>query len=123
MNVTKSELLVLEALWQEQPLTVGQIIERVQADNDWHDNTIKTLLTRLTEKHAVERYKDGRRFFYLPKLQRDDVIESETQGLLSRFFGGSMAPMLAHFADQKKLSKKEIEEITKILNELKDNDS
>ncbi len=122
MNLSKSELQVLSILWDDQPLTVGQIIERVQMNTDWHDNTIKTLLTRLTEKGAVDRYKDGRRFFYVPVTQREDVIEDQTKGLLSRFFGGRMAPLVAHFAEQKKLSKKDIRELEEILERLKDND-
>lgn len=119
MNISKAELRVLQVLWQEQPLTVGQVIERVQQAEDWHDNTIKTLLTRLTEKAAVERYKDGRRFFYSPLVQKEEVVETEAAGLLERFFNGQMAPLVAHFAKRKKLSKKDVAEIEKILNELK----
>ena len=119
MNISKAELRVLQVLWQEQPLTVGQIIERVQASEDWHDNTIKTLLVRLTEKKAVNRYKDGRRFFYAPLINKGDVVETEAAGLLERFFNGQMAPLVAHFAKRKKLTKKDIDEIEKILNELK----
>jgi len=119
LNISKAELRVLQVLWQEQPLTVGQIIERVQASEDWHDNTIKTLLVRLTEKKAVNRYKDGRRFFYAPLINKGDVVETEAAGLLERFFNGQMAPLVAHFAKRKKLTKKDIDEIEKILNELK----
>lgn len=119
MNISKAELEVLKTLWSDQPLTVGQIIERVQTSEDWHDNTIKTLLTRLYEKGAVDRKKDGRRFFYSPLVLKDDVVEKEAVGLLDRFFNGQMAPLLAHFADRKKLSKKDVAEIEKILKELK----
>jgi len=42
---------------------------------------------------------------------------------LKRFFGGQMAPLIAHFADKRKLSKRDIEAIEKILAELKDRDA
>ena len=122
MNISKAEVQVLKVLWQEQPLTVGQVIERVQKLEDWHDNTIKTMLTRLHEKGAVDRNKDGRRFFYSPLVQIADVVEKEAEGLLDRFFNGQMAPLLAHFANRKKLSKQDVADIEKILNELKNND-
>ena len=51
-NLSKSELRVLEVLWREQPLTVGQIIDRLRGA-DWHENTVKTLLTRLLQKKAA----------------------------------------------------------------------
>lgn len=123
MNLSKSEQRVLDVLWSSQPLTVGQVIERLQKDSDWHENTIKTLLTRLVQKKAVARRKDGGRFFYRPLVSRDTILMKESEGLLKRFFGGQMAPLVAHFADRRKLSKRDVEAIEKILAELKERDA
>ena len=113
-------MVILEVLWAESPLTVGQVIERVQGDSSWHANTIKTMLTRLRDKQIVQRHKDGRRFFYGPMVAREDVVTKEATGLLSQFFNGQMAPLVAHFADRKALSKADIADIEKILKELKE---
>lgn len=120
MNVSKSEIVVLEVLWKEHPLTVGQIIERANETHDWHENTVKTLLSRMLKKKAVERYKDGKRFFYQPLIMRDDIITAEADGFLKQFFEGRMAPLVAHFAQSKKLSKQEVKEIQAILNQLEE---
>ncbi len=119
MKLTNSELQVLEVIWRESPLTVGQIIERVQQNSGWHANTIKTLLSRLTAKDAVKRHKDGRRFFYAAAVSREEIVSKETDGFLKQFFNGQMTPLIAHFAQRKELSKSDIAEIQKILDELK----
>lgn len=119
MQVSKSEQHVLEILWAESPLTVGQLIERLQCQVDWHENTIKTLLTRLVEKGAVTRSRDGKRFFYAPAVTRDAVLSEETTGFLARFFGGRMAPLLAHFGRHHALSTDELRELEAILDKLK----
>lgn len=119
MKIANSELYVLEVLWAESPLTVGQVVERVKAQMDWHDNTVKTLLGRLHRKQAVERYRDGGRYFYRPAIEKRQVITSEAEGLLERFFGGRMHHLIAHFADQQRLSAKDIEEMEAILERLK----
>ncbi len=119
MKLSNSEMLVLDVLWRESPLTVGQVIERVQQGSDWHANTIKTLLTRLMEKQAVDRHKDGRRFFYASAVSRVEIVSKETDGFLKQFFNGQMAPLIAHFADRNELSKTDIAEIEKILKDLK----
>jgi BlaI family transcriptional regulator, penicillinase repressor len=121
MNISKSEHQVLEALWDASPLTVGQIVERVQAKAEWHENTIKTLLVRLVSKKAVRRRKDGKRFFYEPLVTKEAIVDVEADGLLSRFFNGQMPALLAHFADQRKLSRRDIEEMEAILKRLKKN--
>ena len=119
VNISKSEHQVLEILWTESPLTVGQIIERLQDSTDWHENTIKTMLTRLNNKGAVARNKDGKRFFYEASISHNAVVDEESEGFLSRFFGGKMAPMIAHFTENKQLSKSDINEIEAILKNLK----
>ncbi len=119
MNISKSEYSVLESLWEASPLTVGQIVERVQAKTEWHENTIKTLLVRLATKKAVQRKKDGKRYFYEPLVTRGAVVASETQGLLSRFFGGQVPALIAQFADQRQLSRRDIEEMEAVLKQLK----
>jgi predicted transcriptional regulator len=123
MELSKSEQRVLDVLWSESPLTVGQVIERIQKGSDWHGNTIKTLLTRLVQKRAVARQKDGGRFFYRPLVSREAILTKESEGLLKKFFGGRMAPLVAHFADKRKLSKQDIEAIEKILADIKDRDA
>ncbi|PCJ20248.1 MAG: CopY family transcriptional repressor [SAR86 cluster bacterium] len=119
MKLTNSEMQVLNVLWLDSPLTVGQIIERVQQQSEWHANTIKTLLTRLTGKQAVSRHKDGRRFFYTADVSREEIVSIEADGFLKKFFNGQMAPLIAHFAERKELSEADIAEIETILKELK----
>ena len=121
MNISTSEQQLLDILWNESPLTVGQIIERVQVSTDWHANTIKTMLTRLSNKGAVERNKDGGRYFYSASVTRNEIVQEETEGFLERFFDGKMAPLVAHFAKNKNMSNEELSEIEEILAKLKKN--
>ncbi|MCB1583409.1 MAG: BlaI/MecI/CopY family transcriptional regulator [Xanthomonadales bacterium] len=119
MKIASTELTVLHILWNESPLTIGQIIARVQPDTGWHENTIKTLVGRLFKKDLISRKKDGKQFFYSPLIEKNVVISDASESLLSRFFGGKLSPLVAHFAKAKKLSAKEIAEIEAILNEMK----
>ena len=119
MKISDSELKLLEVLWKESPLTVGQIIQRVKKNTQWHENTIKTLLTRLTKKQAVVRNKDGGRFFYQAQVEKDTILSQETNGFLNKFFGGKMSPFIAHFNKTNKLSANEIKELEDILAKMK----
>ncbi len=119
MKVSDSELKLLEVLWQQSPLTVGQVIQRVQINTKWHENTIKTLLMRLTKKQAVKRHKDGRRYFYQANVEKDTLLSEETQGFLAKFFGGRVSPFIAHFNKTNKLSSDEIKELEAILAKMK----
>lgn len=122
MKVADTELIILKILWNEAPLTIGQIITRAQQTTEWHDNTIKTIVTRLFKKQLVGRDKDGKQFFYSPIIEQSAVVEQASAGLLSRFFDGKLSPLIAHFADHKKISDKDIKEIEAILEQMKRDD-
>ena len=119
MNIAESELTVISTLWKQSPLTIGQIIERVQQNTDWHDNTIKTLVSRLLKKNHISRVKDGRQFFYSPVTQQETVAIKESNQLLERFFKGKISPLMAHFAENKDITQQDLSEIEAIIQDMK----
>jgi predicted transcriptional regulator len=71
-------------------------------------------------KKAVKAERDGRRYLYSPRLTREQYVSQESKGLLDRLFEGRVAPLVAHFSEQRKLSKRDIAELRKLLEELDD---
>ena len=47
-------------------------------------------------------------------------MQGESESLLARMFGGRVAPLVAHFSEQRKLSRKDIADLRKLLEELDD---
>lgn len=116
--ISESEAKVMQILWEEQPLGAEQIIERLAHVEAWHASTIKTLLGRLVKKGALNTEAEGRRFMYRTRLSKQDYVSGESRSLLDRLFDGKIAPLVSHFADQQKLSKRDIKELRRLLDEL-----
>jgi predicted transcriptional regulator len=47
-------------------------------------------------------------------------VSSESIGFLNRLFGGRVAPLVAHFSQQRKLSKNDIADLKRLIQELDD---
>ena len=120
MHISEAESIVMEALWQRSPQSAEEVVAALAAAHDWQEATVKTLLNRLLNKGAVEASKDGRRYLYTPVLKREDWLTRESKGLLDRLFGGRVAPLVAHFSEHRKLSKKDIAELKKLIEEIED---
>lgn len=116
--VSESESLVLEALWRESPKSAEGIIDDVAASNGWTAATVKTLLNRLLKKKAIRADRDGRRYLYSPLVTRADYVQSESQGLIDRLFGGKVAPLVSHFSDRQGLSTDDIDALKKLVEDL-----
>jgi len=119
VQISEAESAVMNVLWQQSPLATDDIVASL-SDREWQASTIKTLLNRLLKKGAIKAQKDGRRFLYSPVIKRERWLIDESTSLLDRVFGGRVAPLVAHFSRSRKLSKKDIEELKKLIKELDD---
>src|SRR5262245_37044202 len=120
MQISEAESAVMDVLWRSHPLSAEDVVAALADSRQWQEATIKTLLNRLLNKGAVEAQKDGRRYLYSPLLKREEWMLEESQGLLERLFGGRVAPLVAHFSQHRKLSRKDVAELRRLLEELDD---
>ena len=121
MAISDAESHVMEVLWQASaPLAAEQIVDALSDTRHWQAATVKTLLNRLLKKGAIAAQKEGRRFLYHAVLRREDWLAAESDGLLDRLFGGRIAPLVAYFGSQRKLSPKDIQELRKLIDEFDD---
>jgi predicted transcriptional regulator len=118
MAISDAESLVMEVLWGKNPATSDDVVAELSKTTDWQEPTIKTLLNRLLKKRAIAAERDGRRYLYRPLLKREDYIDAASTTLLDRLFGGRVAPLVAHFSDRRKLTKKDIAELKRLIEEL-----
>jgi predicted transcriptional regulator len=120
MAISEAESVVMDVLWREHPLSADEVVAALTKTTDWQEPTIKTLLNRLLKKRAIAADRDGRRYLYRPLLKRQDYVHAESKGLLDRLFDGRVAPLVAHFSEQRKLSKKDIAELKRLIGEIDD---
>lgn len=120
MQISDAESVVMQALWRQSPLSAEEVFAAVAAGQGWQEPTVKTLLNRLLTKGAISAERDGRRYLYAPVLTRDAWLGQESEGLLDRLFGGRVAPMVAHFTERGRLSKRDLAELRKLLETLDD---
>ena len=117
-RVSDSEKIVLEALWQESPLSSQEVVDRLK-HSGWNEKTVKTFLNRLVKKNIVSYKKEGRRYFYSPAVAKEDILSEESSGFLNRVFQGDIKALLATFVDNKQLSKAELDYLKQLLDEQK----
>jgi predicted transcriptional regulator len=120
MSISEAESVVMEVLWRQAPRSAEEILSEVGPQQGWQEGTVKSLLNRLLKKKAVRAEREGRRYLYSPKLTREQYVSQESKGLLDRLFDGRIAPLVAHFSEQRKLSRKDVAELKKLLEELDD---
>lgn len=114
-TISDAEYQVMKVIWAGAPISTNEVIEKLEKTTSWKPKTIGTLLSRLVKKGALAHRKEGRVFVYTPLIQEPEVLESESNTFLKRFYDGTLHSMLANYLEQDKLSHEEIEELKQIL--------
>ena len=120
MRISAAESQVMEVLWRRSPLTNDELIAELGPAHQWGAATVKTLITRLLKKKAISSQRGDGRQLYSPLIQRADYVQTESQSLLDRLFEGRLTPLVAHFAEHRKLKPEEIKRLRKLLEDLDD---
>jgi BlaI family transcriptional regulator, penicillinase repressor len=117
ISISDAESHVMQLLWQRSPApqTTEDIALVLQAQQGWQLSTIKTLLNRLLSKGAISAQQDGRRYLYRPVLQHQAWLAEQSSGLLDRWFGGQLTPLVAHFAAHRKLKRADLLALKQLL--------
>jgi predicted transcriptional regulator len=122
MKISGAESQIMEALWAKGPLSADAIVAEVGDDHGWAPGTVKTLITRLLRKKAIEGRREPEGYLYRPLVARADYVQSESQSLVDRLFGGEVAPLVAHFAEHRALTPKDIQHLKALIETLEDED-
>jgi len=116
-TLSDGEWKLMKLLWQSSPRTIGELVSLLEHDTGWSKTTIFVMLKRLIAKGAVRVDDSGRVQRYYPLIERSDAAHGETDSFLSRVYDGSVGMLVSSLAGRKALSKKEIDELRRILDE------
>ncbi len=116
---TKSELEILQVLWQHGPSTVRFVNDKLNEQKRavQYTSTLK-LMQIMAEKEILKRDETNMKHIYIPAME-----EHKTKGfLLERFvesmYNGSASSLMMQLLGNKKTSKKELQAIKELLKNL-----
>jgi len=110
-KITDSELEVMRVLWEaEAPLPISDIRVALQERKGWEPTTIKTLVQRLCNKHALAQEKQNV-FYYRPLISREEYQNWATNDLIRKLYRGSARNLVAALVHSDKLSNDDLQEL------------
>ena len=117
-TVTDAELAVLRVLWGRGPLTARAIAEEVYprgAESEFA--AIHSFLQRLERKGLVGRDRTSFVHLFSARCTQAEVIGEELRTLARRLGEDSFVPLIMQLIAHKALSRKELAEIRKLIDE------
>ena len=122
-DMSNCEKLIMKIVWRAgEDLPTPVIIEqlRIRFDKDYARTTVVTFIQRLAEKGFVNTYKKGRVSYVHPLRSQEKYQEKVLKHAEEFWFDGDAGYLFSTLCRVKTLSKQEIDDIKKMLDELDD---
>ena len=114
-GMTENELEVMQALWEQSPLKVSDILDLIEREPKPAYTSLLTLVQTMEKKGYIKHLKDGKAFLYSPVLQQKKFLAAEVKRMAKRLFGGSPGALVLNLVENEQLSKNEIEALKQLL--------
>jgi predicted transcriptional regulator len=115
-KLTDAEQDVMKVLWQRKKAFMKDILEDFPEPKP-ATSTVATLLKRMTTKNLVGYKVYGNSREYFPKVLKEEYFGVELTSMMNRFFDNSIAQFASFFTENAKLSKKELNELSDLINQ------
>jgi len=115
--LTDLELEIMQAVWDLAPCTVRAIVSRLSTHRPLAYTSVATMMKILEQKHAVKSEKQDSVHLYNPIIKRKDYENRALKHLTEKIFKATPSSVVMRLLDETKISKEELAEIKKTLNE------
>lgn len=120
--IQATEWDVLDVLWDAERATAREVGEALQERRGWAYSTVKTMLDRMANKGLVHARRVGNVWEYEPAVPREEARRSAWKSFVETVFGGSMAPALRFLANDARLTRRQREQLQRLLEEEDDDE-
>ena len=114
-RLTRLELRIMEALWEQGASSVRQIQEQFPEQDRPAYTTVQTVVYRLEAKQAVRRVKKiGNAHVFDAVVSRRAAQRRLVDDLLD-FFGGRIQPVMSHLIESGRLTLEDVKRAEQLL--------
>jgi len=113
-ELTKAEDQVMQILWKLQKAFVKDVVEQFEKPKPAY-NTVSTII-RILEKKGFVSYKSyGNTYEYFPLISKEEYSQLYLGNFIKNYFENSYNQLVSFFANDSKVTVKELEEIKKLV--------
>ena len=104
-----------DIVWANEPISSGDLVKVCEKELNWKKPTTYTVLRKLCEKGLLQNV-DG---IVSSRISKEEFYSAKSEQIIEDSYEGSLPAFIAAFTSHKKLSKKEVDEIQKMIDAFK----
>ena len=117
--LTAQELEIMKVVWGRGVSTVRDVYEALLERRKIAYTTVMTMMNILEQKGYLKKTQKDRAYLYQATRPQKQVIRGMVREFVDRVFNGSAEPLLLHLVEDSRLSKSDLDEIRRMIEEKK----
>ena len=120
-HITGAEWEIMRVVWANEEVTSKFVSQVLGEKMQWKHTTVKTLLNRLLEKNVLKKRESGNKYIYYTEYNEQEIAEKYVTETFDRICKTKVGGMIKELIEKSLLSRKDLENIEKIVKEKKKN--
>lgn len=116
-TLTEQELEIMKIVWERGNVTVRDVYEAILRRRKVAYTTVMTMMKILEVKGYLKKRVAERAYVYQAARSKSLVIKAMVQDFVNRVFNGSAEPLLVQLVKDQRLSREDLEKITRAIQE------
>lgn len=122
IKLSETEIHIMQIVWKKGKTTSFDILDEIKDDDTISENTIRTLLGRMVKKGAIKiSEKSGKTYVYEALINKEEFLIEKGNSFLENIYQGAINSMLMNFVKENKLTKKDVQELLKRIEDESEN--
>ncbi|MEJ2114115.1 MAG: BlaI/MecI/CopY family transcriptional regulator [Flavobacteriaceae bacterium] len=113
-KLTNKEEEIMHILWKLEKAFVKDVLAEIKKDKP-HYNTLSTIIRNLEDKGYVGYTAYGKTHQYFPIVSKEDYRQKFMNSAIENYFNNSYKNVVSFFANQEKISVKDLQEIIDLI--------
>ena len=115
-KLTDSEEKFALLIWNNEPIASGDLVKLCEKEMEWKKSTTYTVLKKLCDKGIFQ----NENAIVSSQMKKEEYDANQSIHFVEDTFGGSLPKFLTAFIGGSKLSKRQAEELKKLIDEHKE---
>ncbi len=117
-DLTKAEEQIMQVLWDIEPAFVKDIIAELPTPKPAY-STVSTIVRILESKGFIDHEAFGPTHRYKAIISKEEYSHFSLKKMMENYFDGSLKQMVSFFSRKEKMSVKEMDDLLKMMENLK----
>ena len=114
-QMTEAEFKFAELIWREEPVGSGELVKHCLQEFGWKKSTTYTFIKKLCDQGIFQ----SENAVVTSLVDKEKYLQEQGEEFVEKTFEGSLPKMIAAFMERKRLSRAQIEEIEKMIEDYK----